>query len=69
MTTKKFNKAKFEREIKKEYSKEDIMIKGKRVDFETSIMGNKLSELMYGDKLKKTQNHYMEIWENFRRYN
>ena len=64
-----FNKAEFEKEMKRGYSKNDIMVKGRKVNFENSIRGHKISELMYGDKYKKTQNNYLEIWENFRRYN
>lgn len=67
MTDKKFNKSEFEKQMKKEYSKKDIMIKGKKVNFETQIKNHTLSELMYGDK--KPQNSYLEVWENFKRYN
>ena len=81
VTGKEFNKNEFEREMKKELSKKDIMIKGKRVDFETSIKGNELSELIYGNKIQKTPNpiynkeikegqeRYLEVWENYKRYN
>lgn len=67
MTNKEFNKAEFEREMKKEYSKKDILVKGKRVNFETQIKNYSLSELMYGDK--GPQNQYTEVWNNFERYN
>ncbi len=67
MTDKEFNKAKFEREMKKEYSKKDIMAKGKKVDFETQIKNHSLSELVYGDQ--GSQNRYTEVWDNFKRYN
>lgn len=68
MTTKEFNKDEFKKAMRKQYySKKDIMIKGKKVDFKTQVNGNKLSELMYGDKTP--QNKYEEVWENFRRYN
>ena len=68
MTNKEFNKDELRKAMRKKYfSKEDIMIKGKKVDFETSIKGNKLSELMYGKQ--EPQSPSLEIWENFRRYN
>ena len=66
MIIKKFNKTNFKREMKDECSKKDIMIKGKRVDFETSVKNYKLNELIYGDK---PQNGYMEVWDNYKRYN
>ncbi len=67
MTKKNFNKAEFEREMKNKYSREDIMIRGKRVDFETPINGQPLSKLIYGDIPK--EDLYESVWENFRRYN
>lgn len=67
MTEKEFNKAKFEREMKNEYSNRDIMVRGKKVDFKTQIKNRTLSELMYGDKTP--QNRYAEVWDNFKRYN
>ena len=67
MKNKEFNKTKFEREMKREYSKKDIMTKGKRVGLETKIKNYSLSELMYGDQTP--QNKYAEVWENFKRYN
>ncbi|MDP3758868.1 MAG: hypothetical protein Q8Q86_04045 [Candidatus Daviesbacteria bacterium] len=67
MTTKEFNKIEFEREMKKDISKKDIMTRGKRVSFETPIKNHALSELMYGDR--ESQNDYTKIWENLKRYN
>ncbi|MEK6823974.1 MAG: hypothetical protein AABY06_02965 [Nanoarchaeota archaeon] len=58
-----FNKAEFEKQIK--ISKKDILVKGKRVNFETQIKNYSLSELMYGDK--NPQDKYAEVWENFKR--
>lgn len=69
MTNKNFNKTEFKREMKNQYSKKDMMVRGKRVSFETSIKNYNLSELIYGDKNKRIKDSYAEIWENFRRYN
>ena len=75
MTTQEFNQDEFEREMKKLYSNTDLMVKGRRVSSEKIIkdsQSNKnyvLSELMYGDQAKKTQNPNIEFWETHRTYN
>ena len=70
MINEDFNKAEIKKATRKQYfSKKDIMVKGKRVSFETSIKNYNLSELIYGEKNKRIKDSYAEIWENFRRYN
>ncbi len=68
MINKEFNKDELRRAMKKQYySKKDILVKGKRVDFETPVNGQSLSKLIYGDI--PHQDFYAEVWENFRKYN
>ena len=68
---KEVNKIDFKKEMKEEkYSKEDIMVKGKRVNLEkTKIKNYNLDELIYGDREIKTQTAYMEVWDMYRAYN
>ena len=67
---KEVNKIDFKKEMKEEkYSKEDIMVKGKRVKIETKIKNYNLDELIYGDREIKTQTAYMEVWDMYRAYN
>ena len=62
MMYKEVNKINFKKEMKEEkYSKEDIMVKGKRVKIETKIKNYNLDELIYGDREVKTQTAYMEV--------
>ena len=70
MMYKEVNKINFKKEMKEEkYSKEDIMVKGKRVKIETKIKNYNLDELIYGDREIKTQTAYMEVWDMYRAYN
>ena len=70
MMYKEVNKIDFKKEMKEEkYSKEDIMVKGKRVKIETKIKNYNLDELIYGDREIKTQTAYMEVWDMYRAYN
>ena len=71
MMYKEVNKIDFKKEMKEEkYSKEDIMVKGKRVNLEkTKIKNYNLDELIYGDREIKTQTAYMEVWDMYRTYN
>jgi len=69
MPNKNINKINLKREMKNKYSRKDIFVKGERVEFETKIKNYNLSELMYGDREKKAQTAYMEVWEMYRTYN
>ena len=70
MMYKEVNNIDFKKEMKEEkYSKEDIMVKGKRVKIETKIKNYNLDELIYGDREIKTQTAYMEVWDMYRTYN
>ncbi|MBI2004471.1 hypothetical protein HYS72_03340 [Candidatus Pacearchaeota archaeon] len=72
MTTEKekqnINEINLKKAMEDKDSKRDLMVRGKRVNFETNIKNYSLSELMYGDIEIKTYNPNID-WNTYRDYN